>query len=107
MPFLQLFLLLSAKKDGSEYRRGGQEIGKSMAERSKGLFSADDWQCKRWVIFLLSLLFSFLDLGIRIQCLFSSCGNVNWARRMTCNMCNTAKFGKVEQRTGTWENSFY
>ena len=29
-----------------------------------------------------------------------SCGNVNWARRMTCNMCNTPKYGKVEQRTG-------
>ena len=32
--------------------------------------------------------------------IFSSCGNVNWARRMTCNMCNTPKYGKQEQRTG-------
>ena len=25
---------------------------------------------------------------------------MNWARRMTCNMCNAPKYGKVEQRTG-------
>lgn len=29
-----------------------------------------------------------------------SCGNVNWARRMSCNMCNSPKYGRVEQRTG-------
>ncbi|KAK6188549.1 hypothetical protein SNE40_004705 [Patella caerulea] len=63
------------KKDGSVIKKGGSEIGKTMAEKSKGLFSADDWQCK-------------------------SCGNVNWARRMTCNVCNTPKYGKLEQRTG-------
>lgn len=38
-------------------------------------FSADDWQC-------------------------SKCGNVNWARRQQCNMCNAPKFGEVEERTG-------
>ena len=27
-------------------KKGGVEIGKAMAEKSKGLFSADDWQCK-------------------------------------------------------------
>lgn len=25
---------------------------------------------------------------------------MNWARRMSCNMCNTPKYGKQEQRTG-------
>lgn len=25
----------------------GQEIGKAAAEKSKGLFSADDWQCNK------------------------------------------------------------
>lgn len=39
------------------------------------MFSADDWQC-------------------------SKCGNVNWARRQQCNMCNAPKFGEVEERTG-------
>ena len=29
------------------FKKGGTEIGKAMAEKSKGLFSADDWQCKR------------------------------------------------------------
>lgn len=53
----------------------GQEIGKAAAEKSRGLFSADDWQCGR-------------------------CGNVNWARRQQCNMCNAPKFGEVEERTG-------
>ncbi|KAL4236663.1 Zinc finger Ran-binding domain-containing protein 2 [Mactra antiquata] len=63
------------RKEGIVYKKGGTEIGKNLAEKSKGLFSADDWQCK-------------------------TCGNVNWARRMSCNMCNTPKYGKQEQRTG-------
>lgn len=60
---------------GDKLKKGGVEIGKTMAEKSKGLFSADDWQCK-------------------------TCGNVNWARRNTCNMCSTPKMGKIEERTG-------
>jgi len=59
----------------SQMKKGGIEIGKGMAEKSKGLFAADDWQCK-------------------------TCGNVNWARRTTCNQCNQPKVGKVEERTG-------
>ncbi|RMZ94515.1 zinc finger Ran-binding domain-containing 2-like isoform X1 [Brachionus plicatilis] len=50
-------------------------IGKKAAEKSGGLFSADDWMCK-------------------------SCGNINWARRFVCNMCNAPKFQKNEARTG-------
>lgn len=53
----------------------GHEIGKSAAEKSRGLFNADDWQCGR-------------------------CGNVNWARRQQCNMCNGPKFSENEERTG-------
>ncbi|KAF2351612.1 Zinc finger RanBP2-type, partial [Trinorchestia longiramus] len=53
----------------------GTEIGKAAAEKSHGLFSADDWQCNK-------------------------CGNVNWARRGTCNLCNAPKVGEVEERTG-------
>lgn len=48
----------------------GTEIGKSAAEKSRGLFNADDWQCNK-------------------------CANVNWARRQTCNVCNAPKFGEV------------
>ena len=29
-----------------------------------------------------------------------SCGNINWARRITCNICNAPKFQKTEVRTG-------
>jgi hypothetical protein len=29
-----------------------------------------------------------------------SCGNVNWARRTSCNICNAPKFGVEEVRTG-------
>ncbi|XP_026681392.1 uncharacterized protein LOC103511992 [Diaphorina citri] len=45
-------------------------IGKSAAEKSEGIFKAEDWQCK-------------------------ACGNVNWARRQACNRCNTSKFDEV------------
>ncbi|XP_011314629.1 zinc finger Ran-binding domain-containing protein 2 [Fopius arisanus] len=61
--------------ESSKKKKLGQEIGKVAAEKSRGLFSADDWQC-------------------------SKCGNVNWARRQQCNMCNAPKFGEVEERTG-------
>jgi len=34
------------RTEGVEIRKQGTEIGKVLAEKSKGLFSADDWQCK-------------------------------------------------------------
>lgn len=63
------------RADGTTKKKLGTEIGKAFAEKSRGLFSADDWQCNK-------------------------CGNVNWARRQQCNMCNAPKFGEVEERTG-------
>jgi len=63
------------KTECPKKKKLGTEIGKAAAEKSGGLFSADDWQC-------------------------SKCGNVNWARRQQCNMCNAPKFGEVEERTG-------
>uniref|UniRef100_R4FL79 Zinc finger Ran-binding domain-containing protein 2 n=1 Tax=Rhodnius prolixus TaxID=13249 RepID=R4FL79_RHOPR len=63
------------RTDGAGKKKLGQEIGKALADKSRGLFSADDWQCNK-------------------------CGNVNWARRQQCNMCNAPKFGEIEERTG-------
>lgn len=63
------------REDLPSKKKAGAEIGKAAAEKSKGLFSADDWQC-------------------------SKCGNVNWARRSQCNMCNAPKFADPEERTG-------
>lgn len=63
------------KVESLKKKKLGHEIGKAAAEKSRGLFSADDWQCNK-------------------------CGNVNWARRQSCNMCNAPKYGEVEERTG-------
>jgi len=63
------------EKEKPKSKKLGVEIGKEAAEKSKGLFSADDWMCTK-------------------------CGNVNWARRSSCNVCNAPRFGEVEERTG-------
>ena len=41
-----LSVLAAEKAQAQTFKKGGIEIGKAMAEKSKGLFSADDWQCK-------------------------------------------------------------
>lgn len=35
-------------------KAGGTEIGKTLAEKSRGLFSANDWQCKTYVFIMNS-----------------------------------------------------
>merc|ERR1719234_90481 len=55
--------------------RAASRLAPMQLKKSKGLFSADDWQC-------------------------SKCGNVNWARRSTCNVCNGPQFTVEEERTG-------
>lgn len=37
-------------------KAGGTEIGKTLAEKSRGLFSANDWQCKTYVLLVTVLL---------------------------------------------------
>ena len=37
-------------KDLASKRKFGIEIGKAAADKSKGLFSADDWQCNKSVV---------------------------------------------------------
>lgn len=60
------------RPDSSNKKKLGTEIGKTAAEKSRGLFNADDWQCNK-------------------------CANVNWARRQTCNVCNAPKYGEVSK----------
>jgi len=64
-----------AEKKMKKTKKLGVEIGSGLADKSNGLFSADDWQCGK-------------------------CGNVNWARRSNCNVCNGPKYTVEEERTG-------
>lgn len=43
--FKQIYLVEKPQMAG-KVKLGGFELGKQLAEKSKGLFSADDWQCK-------------------------------------------------------------
>lgn len=46
-----LFCSVSTEKttEAKMMKAGGTEIGKTLAEKSRGLFSANDWQCKTYV----------------------------------------------------------
>ncbi|KAI6194052.1 hypothetical protein M3Y96_01084000 [Aphelenchoides besseyi] len=70
---VELIWLASAKPRPKN--KAGVELGKELAEKSKGLFGQSDWMCTK-------------------------CGNVNWARRNICNLCNAKKLADLEVRTG-------
>ncbi|CAA2992139.1 transcription initiation factor TFIID subunit 15 [Olea europaea subsp. europaea] len=61
--------------DGGRGRgRGGQDLGgntRAVGAAGGGLFGPNDWSCPM-------------------------CGNINWAKRMKCNICNTNKPGHTE-----------
>ena len=45
--------LLNNADDKAKAKKLGMEIGKDAAEKSKGLFSADDWMCTKYNILKL------------------------------------------------------
>lgn len=44
-----VFVFITAKGSSYIVKKAGTEIGSKFAEKSKGLFSADDWQCSKYV----------------------------------------------------------
>lgn len=48
-------------------KAGGTEIGKTLAEKSRGLFSANDWQCKTYVILPSIFCFAFSSTHVIIK----------------------------------------
>ncbi|XP_076165330.1 coronin-7-like isoform X2 [Ptiloglossa arizonensis] len=72
------YALILNRGECPKKKKLGQEIGKAAAEKSRGLFGADDWKC-------------------------SNCGTVIWACIYCrhCYMCNTSEvgeFGKCIER---------
>lgn len=55
--------------------KDGVELGKKAAEQYSGLFAPNDWVCPK-------------------------CGNINWAKRQSCNVCNAPKISNEDPRTG-------
>lgn len=51
--FVVVFVSFSFPEKTTEakmMKAGGTEIGKTLAEKSRGLFSANDWQCKTYAL---------------------------------------------------------
>lgn len=45
-------------------KAGGTEIGKTLAEKSRGLFSANDWQCKTYVDCTLEVPYDVVESNL-------------------------------------------
>ena len=60
--YCMIFLFSEKTTEAKMMKAGGTEIGKTLAEKSRGLFSANDWQCKTYVfqIIILSSIIIYL-----------------------------------------------
>lgn len=57
-------------------KAGGTEIGKTLAEKSRGLFSANDWQCKTYVLHIARPCSISLVFGLNVQGFSVCCCNI-------------------------------
>lgn len=48
--FVCFFSFPEKTTEAKMMKAGGTEIGKTLAEKSRGLFSANDWQCKTYAL---------------------------------------------------------
>lgn len=52
---IKYYLILT--DDKAKAKKLGMEIGKDAAEKSKGLFSADDWMCTKYYFQTLTMMY--------------------------------------------------
>lgn len=79
-----------------------RRLVKNLLKKAEAFLVLMIGSAKGSVLYLCASFFAFLldDYQAGITLTFVSCGNVNWARRTICNVCNTAKVNNQGQRTG-------